>query len=141
MKYQIVTSIHIQAHSSLIWDVLTDFKNYPKWNPYIKSIKGKVEVGEKFQVQMDTMSFRPVALVYDKNKEFTWLGKLVFSGVFDGRHSFFLKEHEDGTTTLHQNESFEGLLVRLMKKRLETDIIKKFNQMNEKLKELAESKR
>ena len=39
---------------------------------------------------------------------------------------------------LIQKESFKGILVRFMKKKLDNDILNKFKQMNDKLKEVAE---
>ena len=138
MKHQISTSVIIKADSSTVWEVLTQFENYPQWNPFIKSIQGDIEVGKKFQAEIDTMKFKPTTLVYDENKEFTWLGRLIFPGIFDGKHSFILQDNNDGSTTLFQKESFNGILVRLMKKKLDDDIFNKFNLMNEKLKEVAE---
>ena len=138
MNHQISTSVIINADSSTVWKVLTAFERYSKWNPFIKSIQGKIEVGTKFHAEIDTMKFKPTTLVYDENKEFTWLGQLIFPGIFDGKHSFILQDNKDGTTTLIQKESFKGVLVRFMKKKLDNDILNKFNQMNEKLKEVAE---
>lgn len=139
MKYQINTSVIIKANRSTVWNVLTRFEDYPQWNPFIKSIKGTIEVGKKFQAEINTMKFKPTTLVYIENKEFTWLGRLIFPGIFDGKHSFILQDNNDGSTTLFQTESFNGILVRMMKKKLDNDILKKFNLMNEKLKEVVEN--
>ena len=138
MNHQISTSVIINANSSTVWKVLTGFEKYSKWNPFIKSIQGKIEVGTKFHAEIDTMKFKPTTLVYDENKEFTWLGQLILPGIFDGKHSFILQDNNDGTTTLIQKESFKGILVRFMKKKLDNDILNKFKQMNDKLKEVAE---
>jgi hypothetical protein len=138
MNHQINTSVIINAKSSTVWKVLTAFERYSEWNPFIKSIQGKIEVGTKFHAEIDTMKFKPTTLVYDENKEFTWLGQLILPGIFDGKHSFILQDNNDGTTTLIQKESFKGILVRFMKKKLDNDILNKFKQMNDKLKEIAE---
>jgi hypothetical protein len=138
MKHQINTSVIIKANRSTVWNVLTRFEDYPKWNPFIKSIKGEIEVGKKFQAEIDTMKFKPTTLVYNENKEFTWLGRFIFPGIFDGRHSFILQDNNDGSTTLFQKESFNGVFVGFMKKKLDNDILDKFNLMNKKLKEVAE---
>ncbi|MDY9920045.1 MAG: SRPBCC family protein [Proteiniphilum sp.] len=45
MAKEIRTEIIIRATSEKIWDILTDFENYPNWNPFITFIKGKVEEG------------------------------------------------------------------------------------------------
>lgn len=39
---EIVTAINnINASAANVWQVLTDFENYPAWNPVIKKITGK----------------------------------------------------------------------------------------------------
>lgn len=139
MKHQINTSVVIQATPSAIWKILTKFEEYPNWNPFIHAIRGKIEVGKKFHAEIDTMKFQPTTLVFNENREFTWLGSLLFPGIFDGKHSFVLQDNNDGSTTLFHSESFKGILVGLMKKKLDNDITKKFMEMNERLKALAES--
>lgn len=75
----------------------------------------------------------------DKNKEFKWLGSLLFKGIFDGEHKFLLTENKDGTTTFKQSENFTGILVPLFAKSLDKNTSVGFNEMNQKLKERAES--
>ncbi|MDX2360178.1 MAG: SRPBCC domain-containing protein [Crocinitomicaceae bacterium] len=138
MKHQISTSIIINAVPASVWKVLTDFEAYPQWNPFIKSIKGTIRLGQRFDAEIGTMKFKPTTQAFEENKEFTWLGHFLFSGIFDGRHSFEIADNGDGTTTLIQKEEFNGLLVRFMKKKLDTEIVSGFNTMNEKLKERVE---
>jgi hypothetical protein len=44
----------------------------------------------------------------------------------------------DGTTTFKQSENFKGILVPFFKKSLDNNTKKGFEEMNRKLKELAE---
>ncbi len=138
MKYQLHTEIIINADIKTVWSIFTDFKNYPNWNPFIKSIEGEIKVGERFQAEIGSFKFKPTTKVYNQEEELTWLGRLLIPGVFDGRHSFQFKENSDGTTSLIQSERFSGILVPFMKKKLNTEIKANFESMNEKLKELAE---
>ncbi|WP_228479091.1 SRPBCC family protein [Flavobacterium soyangense] len=34
------------------------------------------------------MTFKPKVLAFETNKEFRWLGHLLFPGLFDGEHKF-----------------------------------------------------
>lgn len=86
------------------------------------------------------MTFIPKVLVFDENKEFVWLGYLLFKGLFDGEHHFKLIDNQDGTTTFVQSENFKGLLVPIFKSQLDKNTRKSFELMNQKLKELAEKK-
>jgi len=134
MKKSITTSVQINADSQTVWKVFTDFKSYPEWNPFVKSLKGEVKVGNQIEVKLQNMIFRPRVLKFDKSEEFIWLGHLWFKGLFDGEHSFRLTDNGDGTTTFEQRESFSGLLVRMLAKKLDKDTKPGFEAMNKELK-------
>ena len=141
MKYKIETSITINATPEKVWDIFYNFKEYHNWNPFISYLKGNTEVGNQIEVKIATMTFKPIVLANTPKKEFTWLGHFLFKGIFDGKHSFKLIDNEDGTTTFIHQEEFRGILVRLMKKKLDTEIRDGFIGMNETLKERCEIKK
>ena len=140
MKHEISTTITIQAPISTVWKEFFNFSEYPNWNPFIKSIKGDIILNQSFKAESGNMKFNPTVKVLKPNEEFSWLGKLFFTGLFDGRHSFIFHQNENGSTTLIQKESFSGILGGLMKKKLDSEIVDGFNAMNRALKERCENK-
>ena len=145
MAKEIKTEIIINVMPEKIWAVLTSFDNYPNWNPFIKSIKGEVKVGNTITVRLEPpgakgMTFKPHVLAFETNKEILWIGHLLFPGLFDGEHKFELIDNGNGTTTFKQSEIFGGVLVPLFKKMLDDNTKKGFEEMNIKLKESAELK-
>ena len=143
MKKEIKTQITIEAAPSRVWEILTDFEQYPTWNPFIKSIKGQVETGAKIIVRLEPpgakgMTFKPKVLAFKQNKEFRWIGHLFFPGLFDGEHRFELIDNGNGTTTFIQAEKFKGILVRMLSKMLDGSTLNGFKEMNERLKKEAE---
>ncbi len=138
MKKKIFTSIRINACIEEVWQTLTDFENYSEWNPFIKSLSGEVKKGNQITVKLQGMTFKPIVTAFDKHKEFKWLGHLLFKGLFDGEHRFYLKENRDGTTTLEHSENFNGVLVMWFSKSLDRDTQKGFEKMNQAIKERAE---
>ncbi len=143
MAKEIKTQIVINASTEKVWQVLTNTQQFPKWNPFIKSINGDLVVGKKITVRLEPpkakgMTFKPTILAFEKNKEFRWLGHLLFPGLFDGEHKFELIDNKNGTTTFIQSEKFKGILVPLFAKMLDNSTTDGFTQMNKKLKELAE---
>ncbi len=145
MAKEIKTQVVINANPDKVWSVLTDFENYPKWNPFIKSITGNIRIGSQITVNIAPpngkgMTFKPTVLAYSPNKEFRWIGKLLFKGLFDGEHKFELIENANGTTTFVHSEKFKGILVELFKKQLENNTKKGFEMMNEDLKNYAVSR-
>ena len=140
MAKEIRTEIIIQATPEKVWTILTDFEKYPQWNPFITSVKGQVEQGNTIQIRIEPpngngMTFKPTVLTKNENRELRWLGKFLFSGLFDGEHKFELAENGDGTLTFVQSEKFKGVFVWLFNPEKTQ---KGFNEMNKKLKELSE---
>jgi hypothetical protein len=143
MALEIKTKITINATPEKVWGILTNFDEYPNWNPFIKSIEGQVTLGEIITVRIEPpeakgMTFRPKILTFVKNRELSWLGHLLFPGLFDGKHKFELIDNGNGTTTFIQSENFKGFLVPFFKKQLRNNTKNGFIEMNEKLKEIAE---
>ncbi|MBX7182001.1 MAG: SRPBCC domain-containing protein [Bacteroidia bacterium] len=139
MKHTLITQIHISAPTAKVWQVLTAFEQYPHWNPFLVSLTGKVEPGKRIHVKIQPpdgkpMTFKPKVLAFEKEKEFKWLGNLLFPGIFDGEHYFQLIENADGSTTLIHGENFQGLLVGFLKSMLEGNTRQGFQSMNRALK-------
>ena len=88
MEKEITTEILIKTTPDKVWNILIDFKNYPNWNPFIKSITGEVAIEKKIVARLEPpeasgMTFKPTILAFETNKEFRWLGHLLFPGLFD----------------------------------------------------------
>ncbi len=143
MPKEIKTEILIHATPEKVWSVLTDFDDYPNWNPFIRSLTGQVKPGSTITARLEPpeasgMTIRPRVLAFETNRELRWRGHLLVPGLFDGEHSFILLDNGNGTTTLKHSELFNGMLVPLFRKLLEVNTTNGFHQMNRKLKELAE---
>jgi hypothetical protein len=140
MTKQIHTEILINATPSKVWQHLMAFSNYGNWNTFIKSIKGKPQVGSKLAITVQPvnskpMSFAPTVLAYDHNSRLEWLGSFLFKGLFDGKHSFELIEQANGTTLFKHSEVFTGILVGLFNT---TNSELGFKAMNTQLKQMVE---
>jgi len=135
---EIKTSIQISATPEKVWEILTNFQDYKNWNPFLQSVEGNVKKDETIKINAGGMKFKPKVLSFEENKQFSWVGRLFFKGLFDGEHLFLIEDNGDGTVTFRQEEKFQGILVGLFAKKLDTDTRQGFIKMNEKLKELSE---
>lgn len=138
------TEIQIDAPASRVWQLLTDFENYPRWNPFIRSVSGRPEVNTKLEIRIQPsgargMTFRPTVLRVEPERELRWLGRLLLPGLFDGEHVFEIEQITEAAVRFVQREQFSGLLVPLLWNGLDRDTRRGFNEMNAALKELAES--
>lgn len=138
MAKTIHTSIIIHASADRVWNILTDTDRYPEWNPFIRSIRGELKEGNRITARIQKMTFKPMVLVYEKNRTLEWLGSLYIKGLFDGKHRFRITDNVDGSVTFEQSEVFKGILVGLFANMLDNDTQPGFVEMNEALKVRAE---
>jgi len=137
------TQVDIDALVERVWSLLIDFPSYPRWNPFVRSIEGILEVGQSLKVFIQPqgakgMRFQPTVLVAQPNRELRWKGKLFLPGLFDGEHYFKLEVKPGGGLTFHQGENFSGVLVPLFRRSLDGPTKQGFVAMNEALKREAE---
>ena len=61
------TEVTIRATPEQVWSVLTDFAQYPAWNPFIREASGEAKAGAHLTVRIKPpggkeMTFRPTVL-------------------------------------------------------------------------------
>lgn len=138
----ISTAIDIDAPADTVWQVLTDFEQYPEWNPRMR-IDGEAIEGATLRVapgpEAERMpTFHPQVRRSD-GRELRWLGHLLVRGLFDGEHRFLVEERDDDRSWLVQSEQFSGLLAGLIHRLTGEQTEAGFVAMNEALKRRAES--
>lgn len=144
MHYELRTEVAIAAPIEVVWATLSDLATYPDWNPFIVSVQGRAEVGERLTNRMQppggkAITFKPTVTVVEPAVTLEWLGRLGLPGIFDGRHRFDLAPSEDGGTLVTQSEEFDGVLVRFMRRSLDTKTMAGFEAMNAALKARVET--
>ena len=111
-------TIEIDSSPERVWEVLTDFPAHSEWNPFIRHISGELVVGAGLQVQIAPkggrgMKFKPTVTAASPHRELAWMGSVGVRGIFDGAHSFVLRDLGGGRTSVRQAETFRGVLVPL----------------------------
>lgn len=144
-QHVVHTEIEIKASAQQVWAVLSDFQTYPEWNPFIKSIIGKPEQGEKLRIEVQPgdakpMRFSPKVLIAEPEQELRWLGHLGVRGLFDGEHYFLIKAVSENLVHFHHGERFSGLLVGMLRNSLERDTKRGFEEMNQALQARVEAR-
>jgi hypothetical protein len=136
------TEIEIHASAESVWRLLTDFARFPQWNPFIRRISGEARAGARLEAFLQPpgvrgMTFHPVVLKAEQNRELRWIGKLWMPKLFDGEHSFILTPRGADSVHFVQQETFTGILVPLFARTLAATE-RGFDEMNRALKVLAE---
>ena len=137
------TEIEINASPERVWDILADLAAYPRWNPFIRHISGKLEVGERLEVRLEPpggrgITLRPTVLSAEPNRQLRWLGHLLVPGIFDGEHTLATEPLDENRVRFVQHEVFKGVLVPLVARSLANTLCG-FEEMNGALKEQAEA--
>jgi len=132
--YPLQASIQIAATPQQVWAVLTDLPGYSRWNPFIVSARGDVRVGAALTNRMhdatgDT-TFTPTVLIAAPGRELRWIGRVGPGGIFDGTHTFTIKQIGPGRVLFTQREDFTGVAIPFFEHRLHADTLPQFRAMN-----------
>ncbi|MBC7085337.1 MAG: SRPBCC domain-containing protein [Methanomethylovorans sp.] len=142
---RICTTINIQASPKDVWDVLTDFEEYPHWNPVIYRISGKLQPGEILDMEFKNRNYfkinlKPLIMNIEVNREIRWKEQFWIKGFLEGEHLFRIEEMADGSVHFINCEKFSGILMPLFLYVIEKDMENSFNIMNEQLKKMCEKR-
>jgi hypothetical protein len=132
--YTLQASVQIHASPQRVWAVLTDLAAYSHWNPFIISSAGQLRPGATLVNRMhdatgDT-TFTPVVQVADPGRELQWIGRVGPGGIFDGRHTFTIRQIGPGLVLFTQREDFTGVAVPFYEGHLHADTLPMFRAMN-----------
>lgn len=134
----------IAAPPARVWSVLTDFEDYPSWNPQITRWQGAFEVGARLEVLLQLPGRRPITMKpriveLEPGRRYAWLGRVGVPGLVDGRHSFEVRPVGDHTVFVHR-EHLAGALVPPFRRLLTGPTPEAFLQMSEALKQRSEAR-
>jgi hypothetical protein len=103
----------IAAAPEAVWEVLTAFERWPSWNPDVKSmaVQGPVAPGSVFRWKAGPGTITSTIQRVEPPRQIAWIGRTL--GI-KAVHVWQL-EPRDGRTFVRTEESFEGLLARLLR--------------------------
>ena len=105
-------SIDIKADAAIIWALLTNASDYPRWNSTVTSIEGKIAVGETIRLKSTLDAKRTFKL---KVKE-AEINKRLLWGDAMGRRVYTLTSNPNGTVTFFMDEKIGGPMFPLFAK-------------------------
>ena len=136
------TEIEILATPEKVWQILTDLEKYPEWNPFIRHAIGKAEVGKTvdidFQPDSKGMKLHCTVVTVEPNRELCWKYHVISPSLFSGEHSFTIDPVGANQVRFIDREIFNGLLVPLQAKDIDTNSKRGFEAMDIALKVKAE---
>lgn len=134
-------SRRIEAEPQVIWDLLTDARSYPSWNPAVLGIEGEMRESSKIVLQSIVNPDREFKLDVsgvEPPRRMVWSDGMPL-GLFRGARSFEVIPNGDGTTEFTMEEVYSGLMAPLITKSI-PDMTDSFEKFADGLKEAAESR-
>lgn len=110
------TSVEIEAPQQTVWNKVTDFTSYSKWNPFVVEAHAQFEIGEAVQFLEDLKQFgkhwiTAEFLEIDPYHSFIWKGHFAAPFLFTVRHSFVFEAIDQNLTRFSQIHENSGLLI------------------------------
>jgi uncharacterized protein YndB with AHSA1/START domain len=105
--------LRIDADPATVFDVISGIDRWPSWNPDVKSVRveGPVQPGTVFRWKAGPSSLTSTLRVVEPPWEIAWTGTTM--GI-KAVHVFRFQA-SDGGTLARSEESWEGLIARLLK--------------------------
>ncbi len=127
-------STDIKADPAIIWKLLTNANDFPRWNTTVIAIEGSIAEGEKIKLKSTLAPKRTFKLKIkelDENKRLVW-------GDGQGQRVYTLVNNNNGTVTFSMHEKIGGLMFPLYAKHIPS-FDQSFEQFAADLKKEAET--
>lgn len=114
-RIECAVTINIKAQPDKIWALLTNAKDFPRWNSTVQNIDGRIALGETIQLKVHAAPERVFKL---KVSEWTPNSRMVWrdgaAPMFQGVRTYTLTPKSDGTTDFSMVEVFSGLMLLMI---------------------------
>jgi uncharacterized protein YndB with AHSA1/START domain len=130
------SEIRIASDPETVWATLTDFSGWPGWKTDIRSMRfdGRLEPGTTFRWKAGGVAITSTLREIDPPASIAWTGSAFGIAAVD---TFRLRPVEGGTEIVEE-ESWPGLLPRLLRSRLAWTLQSSLDQGLQSLKAEAE---
>jgi len=110
--------VNIRAGAPVIWRILTDAQDFPRWNSTITRIEGDIREGRRLRLHVPgtERTFTPRVSGLTPNQRMTWTGGV--APLFTGVRAFVLRPRSDGSTDFVMDERFSGAMLPLIARAL-----------------------
>jgi hypothetical protein len=140
---ELLTITEINAPAERVWQVLTDFRRYPEWNPYIRRVQGEALKRSELDllIQRDgkpPVRVKPRIVTFRPPRELRWFARLLLPGLIDREHRFVVEPLGAERSRLIHEGRARGLLVPFFRRMFNGQVQRGFEAMDGALKRVSE---
>ena len=123
----VTTDIDVDASPEAVWDTLTDLDSWPQWMPGVKSMtrRGPFAVGSTFEWRAGPGTIKSEIVEAARPSSAAWKGRTM--GI-DAVHVWTIEPRGPTTTHVHTEESWSGLLPRVLRKTMHNSLKKSLDE-------------
>lgn len=106
--------VSIDSSPGRIWTLLTDAKDFPRWNSTVTTIEGEIRDRQRIRIHVPgtNRTFTPLISNVVPDARMTWTGG--FTPFFKGVRTFELTPQSGGSTTFMMQEHFSGIMLPIV---------------------------
>src|SRR5688500_92298 len=109
-RMEYVVGINIKAKADRVWALMTNAADFPRWNSTVKSMEGKIGMGEVVKLVATiapTRSFNLKIIEFVPEKKMVWTDEKT-NPMFKGIRTYTLTPKADGSTEIGRASCREG---------------------------------
>ncbi|MGH8505278.1 MAG: SRPBCC family protein [Stenotrophobium sp.] len=134
--------VEIDAPAARVWEVITDLKRYPEWNPFMRECSTTFKPGDPIDMKVQLMAKpqpqREWVLEYVEGKRFAYNMKPVPAGALSSFRSHEVEALSDHRTRYRSYFHLKGWLMPLVRALLGARLQKGFAGMTQGIQQRAE---
>lgn len=139
-----IEPVTINAPADLVWRVLTDFEQYPEWNPFTVRAESSLKLGEPVVLYIprgkSLMKQTFVLEVFNPPREIAWrLPKMLHKAVFSAYRTQQIEALDDDRCTYVTRDTFDGWIAGMIYRSQGPWVARNFEKLAAALKARAES--
>lgn len=111
--------LRIRAPREQVWRVLSDFRRYSEWNPFLWNVVGEAKTGARVLIQMKPPGGNPMRFAArveraEERHELRWTGRFLSDRLFRAEYGFRLEPARRDETRVIQTAQFSGSMAGLV---------------------------
>jgi hypothetical protein len=142
---ELFAMVEIDAPAERVWQILTDFRRYPEWNPFMPRVAGEAARRAELEVLVQpdgakALRLKPRIVTFRPPREMRWRWLARLPGLFVGEQRFVVEALGATRSRLIHEKRFRGLAVPFLRRLLNGPVKRSFEATGLALKQFAERK-